>query len=174
MKKKKILVCFSYALKASLVLAGATVDSPLFTLFCPSGHWLLSVTFLLSSQWWLTHFIKFLFLNDENLLIPGGFNNITASLPPFFKPPLNLGDGTSWQVSFNYPPSPRSSLPRCLQGTPLWKVLHTQPAHSNWSREQKQNVKKSTLKEINNKYSRAHFISPIRHYCSDTMVMSLL
>ena len=96
--KKKILVCSSYTLKAPLVLIDTAADSPLFSLFGPSGHCLLSATFPLSSQEWremVTHFIEFLFPHDESVLIPDGFNNIPASLPlPFFKPPLNLGDGT--------------------------------------------------------------------------------
>lgn len=52
MKKKNPITFKSYALKPPLVLAGITADSPPFTLFGPSGHHLLSVTFLLSSQEW--------------------------------------------------------------------------------------------------------------------------
>lgn len=90
----------SYSLKASFILAGITADSPPSTLFLVQVVTIFSVSRSSfhprnGEKQWLAHFIKFLFLNNESILIPDGFNTIPASPPlSFLKLRLNLGDGT--------------------------------------------------------------------------------
>lgn len=137
-----------YTLKASLILADTTADSH------PCSFWskwsmplqchFLSFIPEVERNGDLPHFIEFLFLNVKNNLIPDAYNNIPAFLPPsLFKPPWNLGDGTGWQDSFNYPRSQHSSLPWCLQGTPLWKVLYT---HKHYIQIEAENKNKMSAK----------------------------